>query len=41
MAGVPKEADTVGGGVTRSTVSAALSTSAGEDSVLGVGRKDD
>ena len=45
VAGVPKEADTVGGGVTRNTVSAALSTHAGEDSLrkseLGIGRKDD
>ena len=45
VAGVPKEADTVGGGVTRNTVSAALSANAGEDSFkkseLGSGRKDD
>ena len=45
IAGVPKEADTVGGGVTRNTVSAAQSTTAGEDSLkkseLGVGRKDE
>ena len=44
LAGVPKEADTVEGGVTRNTVSAAPSTDAGEDpfkkSELGVGRKD-
>ena len=45
IAGVPKEADTVGVGVTRNTVSAALSTNAGEDSFkkleLGVGRNVD
>ena len=42
---MPREADTVGGGDTRNTVSAALHTNAGEDSFkkseIGVGRKDD
>ena len=32
IVGVPKEADTGGGGVTRNAVSAALVTNAGEDS---------
>ena len=45
IADVPKEADTVGGGVTRNSVSAVLSTNAGEHSFrkseIGVGRKDD
>ena len=42
IARVPKEVNTGGGGVTRNTVSAALSTNAGEDSFKksehGVGR---
>ena len=42
IAGVPHEADVVGGGVTRNTASAELSTHAGEDSFknseLGVGQ---
>ena len=45
ISGVPKEADTVGGGLARNTVSAAVSTSVGEDSFkkseLGVGQRDD
>ena len=40
IAGVPKEADTVGGGDTRNTVSAPFSTLAGEDYFIGVGWKD-
>ena len=45
IAGVPMEDDTVGGGVTRNTVSAALGTNAGKElfkkSGLGLGRKVD